>query len=365
MGAIRRVEINLGWACNNDCVFCGEQERREISRDVGRFRIPGEQVKADLLRYRRAGYNHVTFLGGEPTIRKDLVELVKLARMLGFRNVFVTTNGRRIADRAFLRTLLQAGLTDVCVSVHGPDAATHDALTRRAGSFAQAAAALANLAAEGHPFHTSTVVTTPNAPRLAETVRFLHGFRPVHVYLALPNPSGGAYREFTRLYPTFAEVAPHVHAAIDAARALDQLLTVSKLPLCHLTGREGYADDLFWAAAQRRSINPQVQDEIEQRFADRTAHALACRGCRFRTVCEGVESLYLQRRGTDELVPVPGPLVTDVSELRATGPRDTTAGSFHLTGGDVGAAGPRARAEAACLEHVVEAASGDGREGAP
>jgi len=362
MDAIRRVEINLGWACNNDCVFCGEQERREISREIGRFRIPDEQVKADLLRYRRAGFNHVTFLGGEPTIRKDLAELVKLARMLGFRNVFITTNGRRIADRAFLRTLLQAGLTDICVSVHGPDAATHDGLTQRAGSFAQAAAALANLAAEGHPFHTSTVVTARSAPRLADLVRFLHGFRPVHVYLALPNPSGGAYRDFTALYPTFADVAPHVHAAIDTARALDQLLTVSKLPLCHLPGREGYADDLFWATAERRSIDPQVQAVIEQRFADRSAHALTCRDCRYRAVCEGVESFYVQRRGTRELVPVPGPLVTDLAELRASGPRDTSAGSFHETGRGAADAGPgpAARAEATCLTSVRAAAREDG-----
>lgn len=355
MSGIRRVEINLGWACNNDCVFCGEQERREHSREIGMFRIAGEQVKADLLRYRRAGYNHVTFLGGEPTIRKDILELVKLARMLGYRNVFLTTNGRRLGDREFLRALLKAGLTDVCVSVHGPDPATHDALTQRPGSFAQAEAALANLAAEGQSFHTSTVITARSAPRLADTVRFLHRYRPVHIYLALPNPSGGAYRQFATLYPCFSDVAPHVHAAIDAARELDQLLTVSKLPLCHLGGCEGYADDLFWATQHRRSINPQVQDEIQQSFADRTAHALTCRDCRFRLVCEGVEVFYLQRRGAGELTPVPGPLVQDVAELRASGPRDTTAGSFHDSGRDGPAAlGPGAAADVRCLARACE-----------
>lgn len=321
MSAPRRVEINLGWACNNACTFCGEAERREHSREIGMFRIPGEKVREDLERYRTLGFDHVTFLGGEPTIRKDLLDLVRHARTLGYRNVFIATNGRRMADRRYLRALVQAGLTDVCVSVHGPDPATHDEATGRPGSFLETEQALLNLVLEGRPFHTSTVVTTRSAPTLEALVRYLHQYRPEHVYLALPNPTGGAYREFAALYPTFTEAGPHVRRALAAARELDQLVTISKLPFCHLGGFEGYADDLFWSRAFRRRIDAQVVEHIDQGFADRTVHALTCRACRFRESCEGVELIYVQRRGTSELVPVPGPLVVDEAELRRTGPR--------------------------------------------
>ena len=340
MGAPKRVEMNLGWACNNDCVFCGEQERREHSRAVGMFRIPGEKVRADLVRYRQEGFDHVTFLGGEPTIRKDIVQLVRYARRLGYRNVFITSNGRMMSDRRFLRTLLRAGLTDVCISLHGPDAATHDRLTQRPGSFEQAEKSLLNLVLEGRTFHTSTVVTSHNAERLEDLVRYLHQYRPAHLYLALPNPSGGAYRDVAGIYPCFSEVSPHVRAAIAAARELGQLLTISKLPFCHLEGCEGYADDLYWANLYRRHIDAQVIDRIDQRFADRTAHPIRCGACRYRYLCEGVETFYLQRRGGDELVPVPGEPVRDPGELRATGPGDMTASSFVTTAARAPARGP-------------------------
>lgn len=316
MAEIRRVEINLGWACNNRCVFCAEQERREHAKQVGRFLIPKEEVLRDLAAYRREGFDHVTFLGGEPSIRKDIVELVRTARELGYRGVLMTTNGCTFGNRRFLRTLLRAGLTDICISIHGPDAETHDDLTARPGSFAATEQALLNLVLERKSFHTSTVVTTRNAAKLETLVRYLHQYRPAHILLALPNASGGALRRFASLYPAYPDVAPHVHAALDAARELDQIVTVARLPYCHLVGREGYADELFWGEGVQREIDPRLDQRIEQRFGYRTVHGLACGQCRYRFVCEGVELAYVERRGTDDLVPVAGDPVEDLGELR-------------------------------------------------
>ena len=278
----RRVELNLGWACNNDCVFCAEQERREHSRVIGRFRIPAEEIVADLRRFRAEGFDHVTFLGGEPTIRKDLPQLIHTARQLGYARVLITSNGRMLGDRSRLRTLLRAGLTDVCISLHGPDAATHDGLTGNPGSFAAAERALFELVLAHQPFFTSTVITRPNEATLESLVQFLHAFRPTRIYMALPNATGGALRRFASLYPVLPEVAPHVHRALDAAAALGQPVSISKLPYCHLVGRERYSDDLLWAPGVRRRIEPQVSERVEQRFGDRTVMPLACGGCRYR-----------------------------------------------------------------------------------
>ncbi len=354
--ATRRVELNLGWACNNHCLFCGEQERRERSRQEGMFKIPGDKVRADLARYRREGYNHVTFLGGEPTIRRDIAALVRFACRIGFSNVFITTNGRRFADRRFLRELLRAGLTDVCVSVHGPGAEVHDKLTDQPGSFAETERGLLNLVLEGCRFHTSSVITSINAPHLAEMVRYLNRFRPLHLFMALPNPTGGAYRDFARLYPRFKVAGTHVREALAVARDLGQLVTVAKLPFCHLQGFEGYADDLFWGREQRRHINTQIDAEeagtprIDQRFADRCAHPLTCRTCRFRFLCEGIEAFYLIRRGPAELEPVPGEPVRRPSELWPSGPRDRETGSFLDSARAVSSAG-RAENECRSVDH--------------
>ncbi|MEM3041066.1 MAG: radical SAM protein, partial [Nitrososphaerota archaeon] len=64
--------------------------------------------------------NALQFSGGEPTIREDLAELVKLAKDLGFRHVEVNTNGLRLAASVdFCRTLNDAGVSTIYLQFDG------------------------------------------------------------------------------------------------------------------------------------------------------------------------------------------------------------------------------------------------------
>jgi uncharacterized radical SAM superfamily Fe-S cluster-containing enzyme len=60
------------------------------------------------------------FSGGEPTIRKDLCELVKKAKELGFHHVEVNTNGIRLAQSVdYCRDLLEAGASTIYLQFDG------------------------------------------------------------------------------------------------------------------------------------------------------------------------------------------------------------------------------------------------------
>jgi MoaA/NifB/PqqE/SkfB family radical SAM enzyme len=56
-----------------------------------------------------AGIPHVTFTGGEPTRRDDLVELVEFAEIQG-QVTGVLTDGRQLSNNAVIEALSQAGL---------------------------------------------------------------------------------------------------------------------------------------------------------------------------------------------------------------------------------------------------------------
>jgi len=56
-----------------------------------------------------AGVPHVTFTGGEPTLRDDLAALIAHTQEIGQVSGLLT-NGLRLADKAYLQSLLQAGL---------------------------------------------------------------------------------------------------------------------------------------------------------------------------------------------------------------------------------------------------------------
>jgi len=60
------------------------------------------------------------FSGGEPTIRKDLTELIVKAKELGFHHVEVNTNGLRLAnDPEFAQKLVDAGLSTIYLQFDG------------------------------------------------------------------------------------------------------------------------------------------------------------------------------------------------------------------------------------------------------
>jgi uncharacterized radical SAM superfamily Fe-S cluster-containing enzyme len=60
------------------------------------------------------------FSGGEPTVRKDLPELIKLSKDLGFRHVEINTNGIQLAKSVdYCRTLSEAGVSTVYLQFDG------------------------------------------------------------------------------------------------------------------------------------------------------------------------------------------------------------------------------------------------------
>lgn len=64
------------------------------------------------------------FSGGEPTVREDLVELVRMAKEMGFVEILLTTNGLKIAARngvQYMKELMEAGVNCVYLSFDSAD----------------------------------------------------------------------------------------------------------------------------------------------------------------------------------------------------------------------------------------------------
>jgi len=58
--------------------------------------------------------NAIQFSGGEPTLRDDLPEIVRMAKKLGFTHIEVNTNGIRLAnDIEYYKALLDAGMSTI------------------------------------------------------------------------------------------------------------------------------------------------------------------------------------------------------------------------------------------------------------
>ncbi|MEW6203382.1 MAG: radical SAM protein [bacterium] len=317
-----RIEINLGYPCNNNCLFCGEGENRRLYLKELMGCLTLEKVKEEILSFRQSGYDHITFLGGEPTIRKDFIEIVLYARTMGFKTIFLTTNGRMLSNKSFARDAVEAGLTEICLSLHGPTAEIHDLLTASKRSYDQVRAAMDNLAELGRRFSTSTVITRPGAPHLPELARLLLSYHPLRMIFSYPNVVGNALDNFDTIVPIYTETMRFAVESIELARQDEVMMTIGQAPFCVMEGYESYADILYWGGQLKRVVRKFKAREVEDgRVVDVHGKGKVkkpfCRQCRYWYICEGMEYQYEKRVGAGELTAIPGDQITDPEILKS------------------------------------------------
>jgi GTP 3',8-cyclase len=115
------LRISLTQRCNLRCVFC-HMEGQPVSNEE----LSPEEIERVVRAGARVGIDRVKLTGGEPTLRTDLVDIVRRLRPL-VSEVSMTTNGL-LLDR-LAPSLYGAGLTRVNVSLPSMDPPTYARLT--------------------------------------------------------------------------------------------------------------------------------------------------------------------------------------------------------------------------------------------
>ena len=298
--ARQRTDLKVGFACNNRCVFCAQGDKRSA---VAAIDLP-ELVER--LRITFTPGRSLVLTGGEPTLRRDLVELVAAAYRIGYRQIQVQTNGRALAYPSLVARLRRAGVTEFSPALHGPTAELHDALTCAPGSFDQTVAGIANAIASGAGVITNTVVVTANLERLGDTLDRLADLGVGHAQLAMVHPVGTAAHHFDQVVPRLEVAAPAVAAAIRRGRARGLDVVVEAMPACFLPGLED-------ALVEERIPETTVVDLDGEPFAfsdwrrdTGKAKGPPCGGCARRDRCEGPWREYPEHHGWDAYRPLAG-----------------------------------------------------------
>ncbi|OIO02655.1 MAG: 12,18-didecarboxysiroheme deacetylase [Desulfovibrionaceae bacterium CG1_02_65_16] len=164
------VVWNMTKRCNLKCVHCYAQA---VDPDQGVDDISTDQAKTmidDLAAY---GAPVILFSGGEPLVRKDLVELANYATQKGMRAV-ISTNGTLITKEK-ARELKQVGLSYVGISLDGGEE-VHDHFRKVPGAYKKALEGVANCQAEGLKVGLRFTINKRNqqeVPKLFEILRDL------------------------------------------------------------------------------------------------------------------------------------------------------------------------------------------------
>jgi MoaA/NifB/PqqE/SkfB family radical SAM enzyme len=300
---MQRLELHLTYHCPERCTFCSEEHRMARFRE---FPVTWGRVAATLRMHASRGVRNVHFTGGEPTIHPRFIDSLRLAKKLGMRTS-IGTIGTMLARDDFAAEALPH-LDEALFSLHGPDAETHDALTRRPGSFDQVTTAMANAVRmkPGFGAYVNTVATRFNIEQLPDTAALADSLGAKLIVVSNTTPEGGGadhYDELAVPLDTLARVLPRV-----PARAPHAIVRFFGVPMCILGEHRMLSNDLHWdprVTVEWTAHPGKVSFEgiYSWRPDRRRVHVAACNNCEWNTMCAGVFDEYATRWPTDALRP--------------------------------------------------------------
>lgn len=220
---LHRLTVFLTYRCNLDCRYC-----KTIARSAEELaRAPQKRLRhdvasfAELLAVHRASPpRHVHFTGGEAVLLRELADLVRVTKARGVAAVSLTSNGTLPPERYL--ALVDAGLTELRVSLDAHEPRLGARLTSRPRAFAAAVrtlAALREARAAGRRFTLiiNTVVGLENRRRLPALLRFLLRFAPDDVKLITEvdqRDALGAFPELDAVRAALAEQLARLPAGV-------------------------------------------------------------------------------------------------------------------------------------------------------
>ncbi len=292
------LDVVLGYDCNLGCDYC------TLTPAMRKQALTTAAVRGALVRAREDGLSAVSFTGGEPTIRPDLLPLVREARRLGFEDVKVQTNGLLLAERSNVERLAAAGVTRVHISVHSHRPQAYERIVRRAGTFPLMEQALRNVAACGDLVaHADLIVMRQTLATLPRAIPWIAERGVGRAFLWYVSLTDGNRDNFASL-PPIRDALPQMFAAFDQAADLGVDLKSLHVPRCLLGD---YADRAHDPGAGRvRVLTPEASFELQDAPLTPGQHVEACRGCAHEAYCPGIRRDYLEVFGDEEIAAARG-----------------------------------------------------------
>lgn len=296
---MERVDIKVGFYCNNLCQFCVQGRKRD--------NLPAKdkkEVENSLKEAYKKGKREVVFTGGEPCLHPHFLELVKTASDIGFEVIQIQSNGRMFAYKDFCLKTITAGANQFSPALHGPNADIHDFLTEVPGSFRQTTQGIKNLKNLNQYVLTNTVITSKNYQFLLELAELLVDLDVNQFQFAFVHILGTADKNKDWIVPHKNEIMPYVKRGLDIGLRAGKKVTTEAIPYCFMEGYEECVAEKIMPNTRIYDAGFVVEDYGQYRRDSGKAKRKECASCRFDNICEGPWKEYVEMYGWEEFEPI-------------------------------------------------------------
>ena len=286
--------------CNQLCVFC--------SVDKARMRgITTEEIKKEIDALVSGGVGSLTVTGGEPTVNKELCDILKYTKKAGVAKITLQTNGILLSDKEFLDKILSASSDiDFLVSFHSADPEIYERITGVKGQYKLAIEALKNVHERCGPrLSIAIVINSLNYKHLKEEVKFLHeNFPNIEFFNFIFLDPVNEAKKNSWIAVQMYLVERYLYNALGYIKENKLKAVVDRLPLCYLRGFEEYSANTMEILQDSKVAYSLLYKEKIEDSNYRHTFTEACEKCHLKSICGGLPQNYTDMFGNKELYPV-------------------------------------------------------------
>ena len=121
------IRLSITDVCNFKCGYCLPNGYQVDKSDNRKF-LHLDEIKRLSKVFSKLGVQKIRLTGGEPTVRKDFFEIIKILKNEAeIKKVVITTNGYHLDDKA--KMLVDSGLDGINISIDSRDGNTFKTIT--------------------------------------------------------------------------------------------------------------------------------------------------------------------------------------------------------------------------------------------
>ena len=113
------IRLSITDVCNFKCGYCLPNGYKVDKSDSRKF-LHLDEIRRLAIVFSKLGVKKIRLTGGEPTVRKDFFEVIKILKYeAGIKKIVITTNGYHLDEKA--KKLVESGLNGINISIDSLD----------------------------------------------------------------------------------------------------------------------------------------------------------------------------------------------------------------------------------------------------
>lgn len=215
--------------CNSRCIMCPQPQRAiDHTREV-----------LELLKYiPKQKLSNICISGGEPTVCRELVEILSVLRRFPNVKPIMLTNGRKFHDFQFARSIVQSAPENMiyAIPLYSAIPQVHDYIVGAPGAFKESVQGIYNLTRFRAPIEIRVVMTKQNFSQLYEIANFIGWNLPMVVHVAFMGMEtvGRAAENGAKVWIDPGQYMDQLKEALMILKYRNITASIYNLPLCIL-----------------------------------------------------------------------------------------------------------------------------------